>query len=325
MAFFLARRLLQSLGVLLVLSALIFAGIYLIGNPVDILINPEATPADRAAAMTALGLDRPLVEQYLAFLGRALQGDLGYSFVFNEPAIRLIVGRFGATLELAIVAMGIAILFGIPLGLYAGLRPNGIIGRCIETGSILGFSLPSFWQGMMLVLIFSVTLGWLPSGGRGETGNLLGIETSLATADGWRHLLLPSINLALFKLALVIRLVSSGTREALPLDFVGFARAKGLSPTRVVGVHILKYILIPIITVLGLEFGGVIAFAVVTETIFGWPGMGKLIIDSINQLDRPVIVAYLLVVALLFMTINLVTDIAYTLLDPRLRLGGGRA
>lgn len=325
MVFFLARRLLQSLAVLLVLSALIFAGIYLIGNPVDILINPEATPADRAAAMTALGLDRPLIEQYLAFLGRALQGDLGHSFVFNEPAIRLIIDRFGATLELAIVAMGIAILFGIPLGLYAGLKPNGILGRSIETGSILGFSLPSFWQGMMLVLIFSVTLGWLPSGGRGETGSLLGIETSLATTDGWRHLLLPSINLALFKLALVIRLVSSGTREAMPLDFIGFARAKGLSPTRVVGVHILKYILIPIITVLGLEFGGVIAFAVVTETIFGWPGMGKLIIDSINQLDRPVIVAYLLVVALLFMTINLVTDIAYTLLDPRLRLGGGKA
>lgn len=325
MVFFLARRLLQSLSVLLVLSALIFAGIYMIGNPVDILINPEATPADRAAAMTALGLDRPLHEQYLAFLGRALQGDLGHSFVFNEPAIRLIVDRFGATLELAIVAMGIAILFGIPLGLYAGLKPASIAGRSIETGSILGFSLPSFWQGMMLVLIFSVTLGWLPSGGRGETGNLLGLQTSLATADGWRHLLLPAVNLALYKLALVIRLVSSGTREAMPLDFVGFARAKGLSPARVVGVHILKYILIPIITVLGLEFAGVIAFAVVTETIFGWPGMGKLIIDSINQLDRPVIVAYLLVVALLFMTINLVTDIAYTLLDPRLRLGGGKA
>ncbi|MFV3130798.1 ABC transporter permease [Niveispirillum sp. KHB5.9] len=325
MVFFLARRLLQSLSVLLVLSALIFTGIYMIGNPVDILINPEATPADRAAAMTALGLDRPLPEQYLSFLGRALQGDLGHSFVFNEPAIRLIIDRFGATLELAIVAMGIAVLFGIPLGLYAGLKPASIAGRSIETGSILGFSLPSFWQGMMLVLIFSVTLGWLPSGGRGETGSLLGIETSLATLDGWRHLLLPAVNLALYKLALVIRLVSSGTREAMPLDFVGFARAKGLSPARVVCVHILKYILIPIITVLGLEFGGVIAFAVVTETIFGWPGMGKLIIDSINQLDRPVIVAYLLVVALLFMTINLVTDIAYTMLDPRLRLGGGKA
>ncbi|HYE49045.1 MAG TPA: ABC transporter permease [Azospirillaceae bacterium] len=325
MSLFLARRLLQSLSVLLVLSALVFSGIYLVGNPVDILINPEATPADRAAAMAALGLDRPLHEQYLAFLGRALEGDLGRSFVFNEPAIRLILDRFGATLELAVVAMGIAVFLGIPLGLYAGLKPDSVGGRLVETGSILGFSLPSFWQGMMLVLVFSVALGWLPSGGRGETGSLLGLETSLATADGWRHVLLPAVNLALFKLALVIRLTSAGTREAMPLDFVAFARAKGLPPRRIVGVHVLKYILIPIVTVLGLEFGSVIAFAVVTETIFGWPGMGKLIIDSINQLDRPVVVAYLLVVVTLFMAINLVTDVAYTLLDPRLRLGGGRA
>lgn len=190
------------------------------------------------------------------------------------------------------------------------------------TGSILGFSLPNFWQGLMLILIFSIGLGWLPSSGRGQTGSLFGIETSFATWDGIRHLILPATNLALFKLALVIRLTRAQVRETMPLDFVKFGRARGLTERRIVGVHVAKTIAAPIVTVIGMELGSVIAFAVVTESIFAWPGMGKLIIDSINRLDRPVVAAYLLVITFLFILINLVVDLLYTALDPRVRLGG---
>lgn len=305
------------------MSIIVFAGVYAIGNPIDILIPPDATQAEREAAIIALGLDRPLVEQYLQFVGSALRGDLGTSFVFNQPAIQLILSRLPATLELAICAMVLAVLIGLPLGMVAGMRPDSLLDRGVMTGSILGFSLPNFWQGMMLIMIFAVWLGWLPSGGRGETGTIFGIETSLATWDGIRHLLLPALNLALFKIALVIRLARSGTREVMLTDYIKFARAKGLHPRRIVIVHVLRNILLPVITVVGMEFGSLIAFAVVTETIFSWPGMGKLIIDSITVLDRPVIVAYLLVVVVLFIVINLIVDVLYSVLDPRVRLGKG--
>ena len=192
-------------------------------------------------------------------------------------------------------------------------------------GSILGFSLPTFWVGLMLIMVFSVWLGWLPPTGRGETVNVLGIEVSFLTADGIRHLLMPALNLALFKLALLIRLTRAGAREAMVQDYVRYARAKGVPETRIVRVHVLKNILIPIVTVIGLEFGSVLAFAIVTETVFAWPGMGKLLIDSINVLDRPVIVAYLLVIVVIFVLINLVVDLLYTALDPRVRLSGARA
>jgi peptide/nickel transport system permease protein len=225
-----------------------------------------------------------------------------------------------ATLELALVAMLIAIALGIPLGLWAGLKPNSVSARSIMAGSILGFSLPTFWVGLMLIMVFSVMLGWLPSNGRGPTTALFGVQVSFLSLEGWRHLILPATNLALFKLALLIRLTRSGTREALLQDYVKFARAKGLSNARVIGVHVLRNILIPIVTVIGLEFGSVIAFAIVTETVFAWPGMGKLLIDSINLLDRPIIVAYLLVIVTMFIVINLVVDILYSALDPRVRL-----
>jgi peptide/nickel transport system permease protein len=310
--------------VLAAMSLIVFVGVYAIGNPIDILINPQADQAEIERATKALGLDRPLWEQYLHFLGGAFTGDLGRSFVFNQPALQIIIQRLPATLELAFAAMLIAILLGIPLGLWAGLRPDSVAGKTITAGSILGFSLPTFWVGLMLILLFAVQLGWLPSTGRGETVRFLGIETSLLTRDGWSHVLLPALNLALFKLALVIRLARAGTREVLPLDYVKFARAKGLSPRRVVLVHVLKNILIPIVTVLGLETGSVIAFAVVTETIFAWPGIGRLIIQSINLLDRPVIVAYLLMTVTMFIVINLAVDILYSILDPRVRIAEAR-
>jgi peptide/nickel transport system permease protein len=319
---FILRRLFQSLMVLFVMSLLVFAGIYAVGNPVDILINPQADQAEIARATAALGLDLPLWQQYWNFLAGAISGDLGRSFVSNVPALHLILERMPATLELALAATAIAVVLGIPLGLWAGLRPDTAVGRLIMGGSIIGFSLPSFWVGVMLIMVFSVELGWLPPTGRGATVTVLGVPLSILTWDGLKHIVMPALNLALFEFALLIRLTRAGTREALGQDYVRFARAKGLSMRRVMAVHVLKNIMIPIVTIVGVEFGSIIAFAVVTETIFAWPGMGKLLIDSINTLDRPVIVAYLLVIVLLFVLINLIVDLAYTALDPRVRLSG---
>ncbi|HUN49125.1 MAG TPA: ABC transporter permease [Stellaceae bacterium] len=325
MTVFILRRLMQSAVVLVVMSALVFVGVFAIGNPVDILISPQADQAEIARATAALGLDKPLWEQYFIFVVNALHGNLGISFVFNEPALRLIAERLPATLELALSAIVISVVLGLPLGLYVGLKPDTAVSRTIAAGSILGFSLPTFWVGIMLIMVFAVELGWLPSTGRGATVNVLGIDLSILTWDGLKHLLLPAINLALSRVALVIRLAASGTREVVHMDYVKFARAKGLSQRRVIGVHVLKNILIPIVTVLGLETGAVIAFSVVTETIFAWPGIGRLIISSITVLDRPVIVAYLMMTVFLVILINLAVDILYSLLDPRVRYGEARA
>jgi peptide/nickel transport system permease protein len=320
MLVYVIRRSLQALLVMFVMSILVFVGVYAIGNPIDILINPLADQIEREHAIAALGLDQPLWTQYAKFLAGALHGDLGRSFVHSTPALGLILERMPATLELALIAMLIAIVLGIPLGLWAGLKPHSIAGRSIMAGSILGFSLPTFWVGLMLIMVFSVMLGWLPSNGRGPTRDFFGVPVSFLSLEGWRHLILPAINLALFKLALLIRLTRSGTREALLQDYVKFARAKGLTNARVIGVHVLRNILIPIVTIIGLEFGSVIAFAIVTESVFAWPGMGKLLIDSINLLDRPVIVAYLLITVFMFIVINLLVDLLYSTLDPRVRL-----
>jgi peptide/nickel transport system permease protein len=312
---FVIRRILQSLLVVLVMSLVVFVGVHLVGDPVHILISDDMTQAEIDRFVQKLGLDRPVHVQYLHFLANAARGDLGNSFVHGEPALKLILERMPATLELALAAFLLAIVVGIPLGMYAGLRPESPASRVIMAGSILGFSLPTFWVGLMLIMVFAVMLGWLPSTGRGE----------FLSWDGLRHLALPAINLALFKMALVTRLARAGTREAALQDYVRFARAKGLSPARVVRVHVLKNILIPVVTVLGLELGGLIAFSVVTETVFAWPGMGKLLIDSIQRLDRPVVVAYLVITVVMFVVINLVVDLLYAALDPRVRLSEARA
>jgi peptide/nickel transport system permease protein len=320
MATFLLRRLLQSVVVLVAMSLLVFIALHAIGNPIDILLSPDADQAERARTIAAFGLDQPWWQQYFFFVKQALHGDLGRSFSFGTPALLLIAERLPATLELAISAILIAIVLGVPLGLWAGLRPHGIAGKSIMTMSILGFSLPTFWVGMMLIMLFAVYLGWLPSGGRGETALLFGVPVSFLTLDGLRHLILPAFNLALFNIALVIRLTRAGAQEALLQDYVRFARAKGLRNVRIVGVHVLKNIMIPVVTVIALQFGSIIAFAIVTESIFAWPGMGKLIIDSIRVLDRPVIVAYLMLTVVMFVVINLIVDLLYSLLDPRVRL-----
>ncbi len=317
---FLLRRSLQSTLVLLAMSFIVFIGVFSIGNPIDVLINPDFTEAEYQAAVHALGLDRPWYTQYFIFIKNIFKGTLGNSFVYNEPALDLILSKMPATMELAFCAMLIAIFIGIPLGLLAGLKPGTWIERIIMSSSILFFSLPTFWVGLMLIMFFSVQLDILPSGGRGDTVDLFGIPVSFLTLDGLKSLMLPAINLAMFKLALVMRLVRVGVREHMLSDYVAFARAKGVSEIRIVCIHVLRNILIPLVTVLGLELGNVIAFAVVTESIFAWPGMGKLLIDSIAVLDRPIIVAYLLVTVTMFIVINLVVDLLYSALDPRIRL-----
>jgi len=320
MTAFIIRRLLQAVLVVFLMSVIVFFGVNVIGDPVDMLINPEADQAEIARTIQALGLDRPIAEQYLYFLKGVATGDFGKSFIFGEPALQLILQYMPATVELALLSLFMAIVLGIPLGLYAGLYPEKALSRGIVAGSILGFSLPTFWVGLMMIMLFAVILGWLPSTGRGDTAVFLGIESSLWTRDGLRHLFLPALNLALTNISLVIRLTRAGVREAMHQDYIKFARAKGLPEHRVISVHLMKNILIPIVTVLGLEFGGLLAFSVVTESIFAWPGMGKLLIDSLLQLDRPVVVAYLMIIVLLFVVINLVVDILYSVLDPRVRL-----
>jgi peptide/nickel transport system permease protein len=318
---FLIARALQTLAMLLVMSAIVFAGVYLIGDPMAIYIGPQMTAELIAKTRQELGLDQPLIVQYGRFLLSALKGDLGTSLVYNEPAVRVILQRMPATFELATVAMAIAVVLGVPLGLLAGMWPKRVSSRLIMGLSVLGFSVPSFWIALMLIMVFAVNLGWLPTTGRGAVLDVLGVPLSILTVDGWRHLAMPAINMALFPLALVIRLTRSGVIENLRLDYVRFARAKGLAPARILLLHVLKNIAVPIVTVTGLSFGMLLAFAVVTESVFAWPGMGKLIVDAINTLDRPVVVAYIMVTLLIFSVINLLVDLAYAALDPRVRLG----
>ncbi len=313
------RRLGQSAVVAFIMSLLVFFGIYAVGDPIATLLPPDATDQDIESLRTQLGLDQPVWVQYGQFIWNALQGDFGDSFVHSRPALELIIERFPATLELAIFALMIGVCFGVPLGIYSGLKPNAKSSKAIMFGSTIGFSLPNFWQGMMLIMLFSVVLGWLPASGRGETTEFLGMELSFMSWDGLTYMILPGINLALYKISMHTRLARSGTREALVQDYVTFARAKGLSESRIVRVHVLRNILIPIVTIAGLEFGSLIAFSTVTETVFGWPGMGKLLMDSIRTLDRPVVVAYLIFVVVLFILINLMVDLLYMLLDPRIR------
>jgi peptide/nickel transport system permease protein len=322
---FIIRRLMQCIGVLLLMSLLVFFGVYAIGDPMAVLIHPQADQMQIAEASKRLGLDRPVWEQYFVYMANLFRGDFGTSFVYNEPSLKVILQRLPATFELVLCSFVIAIFVGIPLGLFAGLRPQTASSRLIMGGSIFGFSVPSFWIGLMLIMVFSVEMGWLPSGGRGPTSRYLGIDLSLFSLDGLKYLILPAINLGLVLLATVIRLTQSGTREILTMDYIKFVRAKGLSNRRILRVHVLRNVLIPVVTILGLEFGNLIAFSVVTESVFAWPGIGKMLINSINNLDRPVVVAYLLLVVVIFTVSNLVVDILCSVLDPRVAITRSKA
>ncbi|MFC7518850.1 ABC transporter permease [Herbaspirillum sp. GCM10030257] len=315
----LIKRAIQSAFVVLVMSVLAFVGINVVGDPIYLLVDPSASPKQIEEAARSLGLHLPLHQQYWHFLLNALHGDLGSSFVFNRPAVELIIERIPATLELAVMALVLAMVIGVPLGMWAGLRPNSLVHRLAMGFSIFGVTVPAFWLGLILILVFSVNLGWVPSSGRGPVKELFGVEVSFLSWEGLKFIFLPAITLSLSQIALVIRLTEAGTREVALQEYVKFARAKGVSGPRLMLRHIAPNVMIPIITVMGIEFGQLIAFSLVTESIFAWPGMGKLIIDSVLQLDRPVVVAYLMITLLIFVVINFVVDVLYLLLDPRLR------
>ena len=322
MSVYIIRRALQSIAVMLVMATLVFVGVYMIGDPAQLLVSADADQADIDRMRRILGLDQPLWRQFLTFLVNLSQGDLGWSFAYGEPALGLVFQRMPATLELVSVAMVMALSVGIPLGLYAGLHPERPMARLLMGTSIVGISIPSFWQALVLIFLLAVSLQVLPAGGRAEAVTVFGITSSLWTLDGWSHVFLPALNLALSQCTLIIRLVRTNVCEIALLDYIRFAWAKGLPRRRIVYVHILRNTLVVLVTVIGLQLGSLIAYSVITETIFAWPGMGKLIIDSITRLDRPVTVAYLMVVVFIFITINLLVDILYTVIDPRIRLRG---
>lgn len=316
---FVLQRLVQSVIVVLILSIVLFVGVRLIGNPVDILISSEASEADRLTAITALGLDKPLWEQYLIFLGNAVQGDWGTSFVYKEPVVGILLQRLPASLELGLVAFVLAVGISIPAGLYAGLRPQSPLGRGIMAFSLVGVSIPTFWQGMLLIVAFGIALPILPVGDRGQVATHLGITSSLWTLDGWSHVIMPAFSLALLKMSLLMRVTRAATMEICRLDFVKFAYAKGVKSQKVVIGHILRNALVPLVTVTGIELGNLLAYGVITETVFSWPGLGKLLINSIKVLDRPMIVAQLTYTALLFIAINFLVDILHMVIDPRVK------
>ncbi|MEM8837891.1 MAG: ABC transporter permease [Pseudomonadota bacterium] len=325
MLLFLIRRLFQSVVVILILSLVVFVGVWLIGNPADVLISPEATEADRRAAIVALGLDKPLWQQYLIFLGNAVQGDWGTSFVYKEPVTDILLDRMPASFELALVAFVMAIAVSLPCGLYAGLRPDHPLSQAIMAFSLIGVSIPTFWQGILLIIAFGITVPLFAVGDRGEVATYFGITSSLFTLDGWQHVILPAFSLALLKMSLLIRVIRASTLEIVNLDFVKFAYAKGVRTRVVVTRHIFRNALIPVITIIGIELGNLLAYAVITETVFSWPGLGKLLINSIQVLDRPMIVAQLVYTALLFIAINFIVDVLYIVIDPRVKEAMGRA
>jgi peptide/nickel transport system permease protein len=321
---FIISRVLQALPVMLAVALISFAMFAYVGDPVAIMLGQDYTEAQRTALIRDLGLDQPFFVQFARFVGNAMQGEFGLSFRLSRPVIDLIAERAPATLELALTAAFLALLIGVPMGVYTGLYRNSWLSRFFLTFSLIGVSLPTFLIGILLILTFSVWLGWLPSFGRGDTVRLGWWTTGYATWSGVKALILPSITLGLFQLTLIMRLVRAEMLEVLRTDYIKFARARGLSNRAVNFGHALKNTLVPVITITGLQLGAIIAFAIVTETVFQWPGMGLLFIQSVGAADIPVMAAYLMLIAALFVAINLIVDLLYYAVDPRLRIGGGK-
>lgn len=303
---------------LFIVSILVFVLANFIGDPVNMLVSPKAPPEVREQVREELGLNRPILEQYVSFVTNALKGDFGKSYIYKVDVLSLIVQRLPATLELVLVSAVLALVISIPLGVYAGAFPKRKSSTLVMGGSILGISLPSFFIGIMLIYIFSLKLHWFPSSGRGATMPFLGMNFSLFAPGGLKYIILPALTLSVTNIASLVRLTRAGVMENMRQDYIKFARAKGVSTRKVLFGHALKNALIPVITVFGMEIGSLIAFTTVTETIYSWPGLGKLLIDSINSVDRPVIVAYLILTTVLFVFINFVVDLLYTVIDPRI-------
>ncbi|MEO9898122.1 MAG: ABC transporter permease [Paracoccaceae bacterium] len=322
MLFFILKRLAQSLLVMAVVSAVSFSLFNFVGDPVNNMVGQDATREQRVEIREKLGLNDPVLTQYTRFISNAVQGEFGLSYRIRRPVDTLIMERLPATLELVFVSAIIALVVGIGLGVYTGIRRNSWMSRGILSFSLVGVSLPTFIIGIALIYLFAVILRWLPSSGRSGTVDLGFWKTSLLTVDGWRAIILPSITLSLFQLTLILRLVRAEMLEVMRTDYVKFARARGLSERSIYFVHALRNTLVPVITIIGLNIGGLIAFSVITETVFQWPGTGLMFIQAVDFVDVPIMSAYLMFVALLFVVINLIVDILYFVVDPRIRLGG---
>ena len=318
---FILRRLIQAIIVMMVVALIAFMLFQYVGDPVVFLLGQDANPTQITQMRSDLGLDKPFIIQFWHFLINAAQGEFGLSLRQGAKVSRLISERFPATLELALVAALMALLIGIPMGVYSALRRGSFMSQLFMTVSLLGVSLPTFLIGILLILVFAVGLGWFPSFGRGDTVQLGWWSTGLLTAKGWHHIVLPAITLAIFQLTLIMRLVRAEMLEVLRTDYIKFARARGLSNRVIHFGHALKNTLVPVMTITGLQLGGLIAFAIITETVFQWPGMGLLFIQAVTFADIPVMAAYLCLIALIFVVINLVVDLLYFLVDPRLRIG----
>ncbi|WP_424814020.1 ABC transporter permease [Roseococcus sp. YIM B11640] len=321
---FVVSRILQALPVMFVVSFISFAMFTYVGDPVAIMLGQDFTEAQRAALVHDLGLDQPFFVQFAKFVVNAAQGEFGLSYRLSRPVAELIAERAPATLELALCAAVIALCVGVPMGVYTGIFRHSWLSRFFLTFSLIGVSLPTFLIGILLILTFSVWLGWLPSFGRGDVVRLGWWSSGFLTVSGLKAMILPAITLGLFQLTLIMRLVRSEMMEVLRTDYIKFARARGLSNRAIYFGHALKNTLVPVITIAGLQLGSIIAFAIVTETVFQWPGMGLLFIQSVGAADIPVMAAYLMMIALVFVTINLIVDLLYYAVDPRLRIGRGR-
>jgi peptide/nickel transport system permease protein len=317
---FILRRLIQAVIVMVTVAFIAFLLFQYVGDPVVFLLGQDATPQQIAELRRDLGLDQPFFVQFWHFLANAAQGEFGLSLRQGAKVSRLIAERFPATLELALVAALLALLIGIPMGVYAALRRGTFLSQVFMTISLLGVSLPTFLIGILLILVFAVTLGWFPSFGRGDTVKIGWWTSGLLTPKGWHHIVLPAITLAIFQLTLIMRLVRAEMLEVLRTDYIKFARARGLSNRAIHFGHALKNTLVPVMTITGLQLGGLIAFAIITETVFQWPGMGLLFIQAVTFADIPVMAAYLCLIALIFVVINLVVDMLYVAVDPRLRI-----
>ena len=320
MIVFILRRLAQAVLVMLTVAFIAFMLFQYVGDPVTNLLGQDATPEQRVQLRADLGLDKPFPVQFAAFVGNALQGEFGLSLRQGRKVSSLIVERFPATVELAFGAALLALCFGIPMGVYAALKRGNFWSQALMTFSLLGVSLPTFLIGILLILLFAVTLKVLPSFGRGETVAIGAWTSGLFTADGWKHLILPAVTLSIFQLTLIMRLVRAEMLEVLRTDYIKFARARGLPDRAVYFGHALKNTLVPVITITGLQLGSLIAFAIITETVFQWPGMGLLFIQAVQFADIPVMAAYLCLIALIFVVINLIVDMLYFAVDPRLRI-----
>ena len=316
---FIVQRLFQAIIVMFVVGLISFSLFQYVGDPVNNMLGPEGTIEQREALRERLGLNDPIPIQFVHYVGNALQGEFGLSYRMGKPVDELIVERLPATIELVFVSAIMALLIGVPMGVYTGLNRDSWLSRIFLTVSLVGISLPTFVIGILMILVFGVWLGWLPTFGRSGIVDIGGWQTSLLTLKGWSHIVMPAITLALFQLTLIMRLVRAEMLEVLRTDYIKFARARGLRDRSINYGHALKNTLVPVITIMGLQIGSLLAFSIITETVFAWPGMGLLFLQGIAFVDIPVMSSYLVLMALFFVTINLIVDLLYYAVDPRLR------